>query len=214
MLDAHQDMNYYKFQKREKQEKEDFKSKYTIVSNSTNREGTESTNDNTFTSSRINQGKNRRDSLSSVAEEDVGSSRGTTITSKLEQITEKINFSDSVSSSDSEEEKEDDSSSLKMIKSLTSLQNVCQSEEVKGDDSEFISLKPVKSFSIPKVNKNKEDESLNDIQAYRNSLRKTEINQDDIVPRKRIKLPKLLVLVSKYPIYKEMAEFLAKIKSI
>jgi hypothetical protein len=214
MLDAHQDMNYYKYQKREKQEKEDFKSKYTIVSNSSNREGTESTKDNTFTSSNINQNKNRKESLSSVAEEDVGSSRGTTITSKLEQINEQINFSNSVSSSDSEEAKEDETLSLEMVKSMTTTLSAAQSEEIKGDESEFVNLRPVKSFSHHKLTKNKEDESLNDIKAYRNSLRKSEINQDDIVPRKRIKLPKLLVLVSKYPIYKEMAEFLAKIKSI
>lgn len=181
MLDANHDMNYLKFQKKEKQEKEHFKSKYTIVSN--NREGTESTKDNTFSSAYMLHGKTKRESLSSVAEEET-SSRGNTITSKLEQINENKSDSNSLKS-DSEEEK---------------------------DSSNTHSLKITKSTSIPS-SKN-DDETLKDIKAYRNSLKKTESNPVEKVPRKRVKFPKLLVLISKYPIYREMGEFLRKIKSV
>jgi hypothetical protein len=191
VYDAHQDMMVYKRQKKEAHE-EEAKTKQTLVSL---REGTETTKDNTFTSAAMKQDKVKRDTLSSVAEEEMASSsRENTITSQIEKMNAPINITLS-EDSDSEEEEGHNSEEDRKIDAM----NV---------------LTPSKSESLPKGVHPKKKDSLTHIKAYRKSLKKSESTQDEKVPRKKIKLPKLIVLVSKYPIYKDMTEFLRKIKSM
>lgn len=85
------------------------------------------------------------------------------------------------------------------------------SEEEKAEPAPKISKKIKHQVNPTRVRPNKKD-SLTNIINDRNSLRKSESTRNDNTMRQRIKLPKLLVLVSKYPIYKDMEEFLKKIK--
>lgn len=179
IYDAHQDMNYLKQRKKEKEE--EMRNKNTMVS--VGRGETESTKDNTFTTTYM-VNKPKMDTLTSVAEEEMGASdHGNTLGSVLEEVQEIDHDADE------------------------------NSEEDKGDSDMDIKV-PEKSDSTPMGLTAQKQDSLDHIKMYRHSLRKSESTKHDSVTRKRIKLPKVLVLVSKYPIYKDMEEFLRKIKSI
>ena len=190
---ADQEMNYFKEQKAEEDR---IREKKTLVS--LGREGTESTKDATFTTNKLGVQKNNRVTLSSVSEEDqLFSSRGNTITSKAEDMPPGLG--------DKNIEEEDQKRVL-----MENLANVSS-----DDDSE--SHRDTLNFA--KINSEPPDawalgqDPLEEFKIMNSNFKKSETIAKNKVPNDKIKLPKLLVLVSKYPIYKDMERFLKKIKS-
>lgn len=157
VYDSYYDLIDYKQEKEEKHEKEkleQIRNKTTLITDP--RIGTESTKDNTFTSTLLGGNKNKRESLSSVAEEDnAGSDYDRTITSPLDEIQE--------NSQEPEDDKEMDS------------------EEERPEINVHV---PDKSESTPGGASLKKRDSLEHIKAYRNSLRKSESTHNDKLSKK------------------------------
>lgn len=200
VYDAHQEMKDVKQHKSEKEQKELNKGATATLDP---RAGTESTKDNTFTSTYMMQNKNKRDTLSSVAEEEGVSEREMTITSALEGIKE--DYSDE-NDNDNEEQNQD------FIENENDDEDDHNSEEEQPPNSALMQMD--KSDSTPYFKPDKRKDSLENIKIYRHSLKKSESTKNENINKKRIKMPKLLVLVSKYPIYKDMEKFLRKIKAL
>ena len=191
--EAHQEMDYYKKEKFENGKQN--LGKRTLDSNG--REGTSTTKDDTFTSVNFGQPKFNRVTLSSVSEEDqIYSSRGNTITSKNHS---KRGISSIEKSSGLEEEKEGLINFSEQI-FLSENEAIKNSSNLSNASSTPFDSEPMES------NLSEERNTLN------SNVKRSETIGKKKVPRNKIKLPKLIVLVSKYPIYKDMEKFLKKLE--
>ena len=91
-------------------------------------------------------------------------------------------------------------------------ENDCMSDSEEEKDDFETEVKPTKSVNqFHKASTIDQQDSKDTISFHLNTLKRSE-SLENKADCKRVKMPKVIVLISKYPIYEDMEEFLKKIK--